>query len=223
MRILRAGDVSIGKNYADMINNAIGTNFSGYTKCTVDLACFDVHDVVAWFVYMDGSKHGYPDGWEWTNRLSLDGKTIREYNVSTDKSRLKIKQNEEGYHPYRLCFQLDPNATGKKYWCKFLGAYRFSRFLEDDLNAFEYVKVLDEFKIGSNGDGYNPNLNSKTDFLVNAEQYRTPVETLGFSSDTYRILQIGGIKNAGELLELGIGISGKIADEIRQKIVQVFR
>lgn len=222
MKILRAGEVTIGRDYTNMINEAIGTNFKRIEKCTVDLDQFGVSNVIAWFVYMDGSKHGYPDGWEWTNMLSFDGKTIREYNVSTDKKRLKIKQNEEGYHPYRLCFQLDPNGTKRKYWCKFLGAYRFSKFLENDLNAFEYVKVKDEFKIGSIGDAFNPELNSKNDFLNNAEAYKIPIETMGFSNETYKILQIGSIKNAGDLLELGIGTNGKIADEIRQKLLQFF-
>lgn len=222
MKILSVGDIAIGKDYTSMINDAIETNLTNHQRCTVDLAQLGVPNVVAWLVYMDGSKHGYPDGWEWSNRLSADGKTIREYHESKDKRKLKERQNEEGYHPYRLCFQLDPNGTNKKNWCKFVGAYRFSKFLEDDANAFEYIKVMDEFKIGSIGDGFNPKLNSKNDFLTNAEAYKIPIETMGFSNETYKILQIGGIKNAGDLLELGIGTNGKIADEIRQKLLQLF-
>lgn len=223
MRILRIGDTFIGKDYTEMINDAIGTNFKKIERCTVDLAQFDVPNVIAWFVYMDGSRHGSPEGWEWSNRLSLDGRTIREYHESKDKSKLEEKQNEEGYHPYRLCFQLDPNGNKKNNWGKFVGAFRFSKFLEDDLTAFEYVKVLDEFKIASKGDGYNPLLNTKDDFLVDADLYKISIEEMGFSDDTYRILQIGNIKNAGDLLELGIGVSGKLADEIRQKLLQIFR
>lgn len=222
MRILRTGETFIGKDYTDMINEAIGTKYRHYERSTVDLAQFGVPNVIAWFVYMDGSKHGDPDGLEWRNILSSDGKIIREHNVSDGKQRLKIRQIEEGYNPYKLCFQLDHNGTGKKNWCKFIGAFRFSRFLEDNLTAFEFVKVMDEFKIGSIGDGYNSLLNSKDDFLVGADLYKVPIEKMEFTESTYRLLQSGGIKNAGDLLELGIGIDGHIADEIRQNILKVF-
>ena len=219
MKTLRTGDIAIGKNYAEMINDAIGTNFKGYQKCTVNLPNADdpnKTDICAWFVYMDGTVHGYPDGWLWRNILSTDGKIIREYNVSPDKGLLIKRQTSEGYYPYRLCFQLDPNGTNKNNWGKFVGAFRFAKFLSDDLSAVEYVKVLDEFKIASQGDGFNSLLNTKNDFLADAPSYKVPIEEMGFSDFIYQLLSKFGITSSGDLLELGIGIEGKIADEIRK-------
>ncbi len=90
------------------------------------------------------------------------------------------------------------------------------------MDKFEYVKVLDEFKIGSKGDGYNPRLNSKEDFLDNAPSYKVPIEKMGFSDFVYRLLKNGGIATSGDLLELGIGVDGPIATGIRQKLYEFF-
>lgn len=225
MKILRTGDSAIGKNYAEMINDAIGTSFKGYQKCTVDLPNSDdttKTDIRAWFVYMDGSVHGYPDGWLWRNILSPDGKTICEYNVSSNKTLLVKRQTSDGYYPYRLCFQLDPNGTNKNNWSKFVGAFRFSKFLSEDLDAVEYVKVLDEFKIASAGDCFSQILNNKNDFLINADSYKVPISEMGFSDFVYQLLSKFGITTSGDLLELGIGIEGEIAVEIRKKLYELF-
>lgn len=223
MKILRSGDTAIGRNYAEMINDAIGTNFKGYQKCTVDLPNPDEPektDICAWFVYMDGSVHGYPDGWLWRNILSSDGKTIREYNVSPNKILLMKRQTSEGYHPYRLCFQLDPNGKDKNNWSKFVGAFRFSKFLSEDLSAVEYVKVSDEFKIASKGDRFNSILNTKNDFLIDAASYKIPISKMGFSDLVYQLLSRFSITTSGDLIELGIGVEGEIAVEIRKKLYE---
>ena len=44
---------------------------------------------------------------------------------------------------------------------------------------------------------------------------------MGFSQRTFSLLK-NSIKKAGELLELGIGIEGPIADEIQDKICSHF-
>ena len=222
MLTLRLGDKTLQKNYVEMINESIGTNYKKLLRCTVDLEQFGVPKVIAWFVYMDGSVHGYPDGWQWKNTLSSDGNTIIEEHISSIKETLKERQIKEGYNPYRLCFQRDYINNGNEYWCKFVGAFRFSRFLSDGLDKFELVKVLDEFKIGCKGDGYNPRLNSKNDFLVDALSYKVPIEKMLFSDSVYRLLKKGGIETSGDLLELGIGVDGPIATEIRQKLYEFF-
>ena len=222
MLTLRLGDKTLQKSYAGMINEAIGTNYKSLLRCTVDLQQFDVPKVIAWFVYMDDSVHGYPDGWQWRNTLSADGNTIIEEHVSSVKETLKERQIREGYNPYRLCFQRDYISNGNGYWCKFVGVFRFSRFLSEKLDKFEFVKVLDEFTIGSKGDGYNPILNSKNDFLVNAPSYKVSIENMNFSESVSRLLKKGGIETSGDLLELGIKVDGPIATEIRQKLYEHF-
>ena len=226
MKILRTGDIAIGRNYAEMINDAINTNFKGYQRCMVDLLNPDNHKntgICAWFVYMDGSVHGYPDGWLWKNILSPDGETIREYNVSSNKALLMKRQTSEGYYPYRLCFQLDPNGTNKNNWSKFVGAFRFSKILSEDLDAVEYVKVLDEFKIASKGDCFSSILNTKNDFLIDVASYKVPISKMGFSDFVFQLLSKFEIATSGDLLELGIGVEGDIVVEIRKKLYESFR
>ena len=50
-----------------------------------------------------------------------------------------------------------------------------------------------------------------------------PLSELGLSDRVYRLLKSGGISFAWELLSLGMETSGEIADEIRQKLYEVFR
>lgn len=223
--ILKPGDMAMGNNYAEMINDAIGTKFKRHQKCTVDLANPDYPektDIRAWFVYMDGSVHGFPDGWLWRNIISPNGKSIKEYNVSPDTTLLKARQNNEGYYPYRLCFQIDPNGMGNKYWCRYVGAFRFSRFLCSDLSAVEYVKVFDEGRIAAINYGLIAALNSKEDFLVGADSYKIPIAEMNFSPGVFQLLSMSGIATAGDLLELGIGTNSGIAVEIRKKLYEYF-
>ena len=220
MRFLRTGDVFYGKSYADMINKAIGTNYASYMKCTVELSDFGSAGVVAWFVYMDETIHGYGNGWHWANKLSLDGQEIDEYNVSVSKNQLKKKRTEIGYNPYKLAFQIDPYGSGREHCCKFVGAFRLKSFIKKDASAQTYEKVLDEYKLLGKGErGY---CNSKEDFIPKEGKYLVPLSEMGFSPTTYNLLK-NSIKNAGELLELEIGIEGAISDEIQEKIAIHFR
>lgn len=45
---------------------------------------------------------------------------------------------------------------------------------------------------------------------------------MGFSDFVYQLLSKFGIATSGDLLELGIGIEGKIAVEIRKKLYELF-
>ncbi len=92
MLTLRLGDKTLQKGYERMINESIGTNYQVYKRCTVDLKQFDVPNVIAWFVYMDGSVHGYPDDWQWKNIISADGETIVEEHISSAKVTLKKRR-----------------------------------------------------------------------------------------------------------------------------------
>ena len=74
MTRLEKNRVYYGRSNADMINRVLGTSWwSKYYKCTVDLDRYGAEGVIAWFVFMDGSKHGYEDGWMWKNYLLNGG------------------------------------------------------------------------------------------------------------------------------------------------------
>lgn len=220
MKIFKLGDCFMGKSHASMINDTIGTNFQKWFKCTVNLDDYGANDVIAWFVYMDGTIHGYPDGWEWANRLSTDGNVITETYMTKDRDKLLKKREEDGYYPYRLAFQLDPNKGGNRYFCKFVGAFCFSGFTQNDYMSVKYTKVTDQFKLGDKG-AYNAWADGK-EVLMKDKRLLTNISELGFSEQVYRILNNGKISTVAELLELGIGISGSIAEEIRRKIYECF-
>lgn len=221
MRILNKGDIFSGKSYADMINKAIGTNYQSWMKSSVDLSAFGCPNMIAWFVFMDGSEHGYGEGWKWANRLSEDGKEIDEYNVASSKMQLKKRRVDEGYYPYRLAFQLDPYGENNNHCCRFVGAFRFKSFIRKDASAVTYEKMANTFKLGSKGE-VGEHLDGKDDLLPKSGKYWIPLEELGFSTTTYQILR-GHIKYAGELLELGIGVEGPLADEIQMRIFECFK
>lgn len=221
MKVFNTGDVFRGKNYTDMINKALGTRFSFYRKCTVDLDRFNCPGVVAWFVFMDGSFHGYEEGWVWANRISLDGLSIKEFNVSTQKERLKERKLEIGYQPYRLAFQIDPYENQNRYCCKFVGAFRFREFIREDGTAYSYEKVLDRFALANNGETGNF-FNTKEDLQYKGGKFLTSIDDMGFSSLALHVLKNGKVKNAGELLELGLGFKGDLADEISEKVIKFF-
>ena len=96
---LEKNRVYYGHSNADMINRVLGTSWNKYYKCTVDLDRYGAEGVIAWFVFMDGSKHGYEDGWMWKNYLLNGGERIYEYNVSTSDKQLKKVQSEIGFRP----------------------------------------------------------------------------------------------------------------------------
>ena len=222
MRIFKENDVFYGKNYADLINKTIGTSFAGYMKCSVNLEPFGAPGVIAWFVFMDGSEHGYEEGWKWVNKLSLDQNIIDEYNVSSNKNLLRQKICEEGYNPYRLAFQLDPYGQGANSCCRFIGAFRLQSFIRKDGTARSYEKVLKNFKLGHKGE-FSEKLNHKEDLFPVSGIYLTPIDEMGFSQNTYSLLANAGLHCAGELLELGVGCEGPLAEEIQKKVCEHFK
>lgn len=144
MREIKVGDTWEGNNHADMINKVMGTDYKGYMKSTVTLTHFG-GDGFAWFVFMDGSVHGTSKDYLWVNKISADGITIVETCISEDKSY--VKSVAEKYHKV-LAFQLDPDGTGNKYKCKFVGYFDQERY--DHQNLIRVYKRISEtysFKI----------------------------------------------------------------------------
>ena len=221
MKVLRRGDVFYGKSHADMINKAVGTNYRAWMRSSVDLDDFGCPGMIAWFVYMDGSEHGYEDGWVWVNKLSMDGKEIDEYNISRLKTQLKEKRSKDGYYPYRLAFQLDPYGDGDKHCCRFVGAFRFKSFIRKDASAVTYEKVMDDFRLAGKGE-YGACLNRKEDLKPQKGKYNTPLEEMGFSEDTYQLLR-RYVNFAGDLLEFGVGVRGPLAEEIQERVYECFK
>ncbi len=218
MKTFHIGDKFIGNSYADMINHTLGTTFKVYEESGVSLDEFELPGVIAWFVFMDGSVHGYPPDYLWSNRLI--GNTITEELVSKDHTKVIQKDDREGHYPLRLAFELLEREKNF-YECRFVGAFALSRFLRKDLTAREYVKVMDNFTLRSKGE-FGEILNAKADFIKRMPKYATPIGKMGFSKKVLPIL-IGSISNAGDLLELGLEAPGAIADEIRQKLYEQFK
>lgn len=219
MKTFHRSEKFTGKSYTDMINQILGTHFDKvYEGAGVPLDGFELPGVIAWFVFMDGSTHGYAPDYLWENRLI--GNTVTEELVSKDHTKVIGKDDREGHRPLRLAFEL---LECEKNFCKcrFVGAFALSHFLRKDLTAREYVKVMDDFTLKSKGE-VGKILNTKADFIKDMPKYATPIGQMGFSKKVLPIL-IGNISTAGELLELGIGTSGTIADEIRQKLYEHFK
>ncbi len=219
MRIFHYGDIFSGKNYPDMINITLGTKYDYYKKASVSLDVFGLSGVIAWFVFMDGSEHGYPDGYMWKN--FLDGDTIVEEASSKDRSKVIALQDSDGHYPFRLAFQIY-HPKGGEWQCRFVGAFSLSAFLREDLTKRKYRKISDDFILGEAGE-FGRVLNKKEDFYKNMPKYLTPVKQMGFSPTVMQLLNNTNIATAGELLELGLGASGPIADEIRQKKYELFK
>lgn len=221
MRILKTGDVFRGNNHADMINRAIGTHFSAYMKSSVDLSLFGNDDVIAWFVFMDGTVHGTEENYVWQNILSTDGNCIREYSVGRSQEKVISKRQKEGFLPFRLAFQLDPYCTGDRYCCKFVGAFCFSAFLREDLTAIEYKKASDVFKLGEKGES-NKRLDGRELFIPHMPKYDYPIKNMGFSGDVYLLLKEAKYTCAGELLEIGFESGERLIKIIQDKLYEVF-
>ena len=223
MKIFNVGDIFRGKSHGDMINETLGTNYADKIIFShVDLGQFSAYGVRAWFVFMDGTPHGYGDGWFWENRLSFDGKTINEINVSRDKDALKKYQQLNGFTPFKLAFQKDPYESGNPHCCKFVGAFRLAGFYNKDLTAFKYEKVSDTFHLGDKGE-YGDILDDASMFIEKNEKYLTPIENLGFSNIVLTMLQNVGIKYFWELLPIGTKSSGPIYEEIRLKLYETLK
>lgn len=220
MKTFSVGDTFFGRSHADLINTVLGTNFSYTKKSTVELSDFQCDGVLAWFVYMDGSIHGYED-WRWVNRLSLDETKITERYVDSPREKLGIARLQNSYNPFRLAFRLDPHETGNRYCCKFMGAFRLNAFIGENVPDTEYKKVADDFTIGDKG-YYNHNVTNKAIFFKNDARYTANIKTLNFSDGVYRMLENAGITMAGELLDMCFGFN-QASIELRTKTENFFR
>ena len=218
MKTFHFEDKFIGNSYADMINHTLGTNFKVYKEAGVPLDAFGLPDVIAWFVFMNGTIHGIAPDYLWRNHLN--GDTITEELASKDHTKVIQKDDREGHHPLRLAFEL-LECEENFYECRFVGAFALSHFLREDLTAREYVRVMDNFSLGSKG-FVGKILNTKADFIKGAPKYATPIEKMDFSERVMKLLR-GHISTAGDLLELGLGTSGAISDEIRKKLYEHFK
>lgn len=225
MKELHYREVFYGKNHANLVNKAIGTNFSNpLHRCWFDLSKFGSNGVIAWFVFMDGSKHGYPDGWWWRNILSSDGDEICEYNVADlmpGKQKLDSFHYQNGYCPYRICFQLDPYQSGNRYCCRFVGLFMLNKLLSSDGTAVCYKKVQDYFILGAK-DEYSHLFLTNEDISKRDKRYLLPISKLGFSEQTSRSLRLGNVKVVADLLELGYENNSNFADEVNEKLFRLF-
>ena len=222
MKVLKTGDIFWGKSYVDMINRAIGTNLKeGFRSSGVHLDEFGLNGVIAWFVFMDGTVHGYSDGWEWVNKISPSGQEIDEYNISTNKTTLKGKRAKEGYYPYRLAFQLDPYGEKDNHRCKFVGAFRFDSFIRKDASAVTYSKIMDKFYLSGKGE-FGSIFGTKEDFIPRQGKYLTPIEDMGFKSSSCALLK-SFFQNAGELLEAHMESECPLMHEIQNRLFECFK
>lgn len=217
MKIFKSGEIFQGRSHVDMVNQVLGTKYRDWRKCTVELDKFGAHGVISWFVMMDGSENGYGEGWKWKNYLSKDEEQITETNVDRGNIKLYHVQNEEGYHPYRLAFQLDPNQTGNRYKCKFIGAFCLESFALPDLSTMRYKKVSNTFRLCEIGES-TYGADDRKFFLTRSSKLSLPIEKLGFSANSYRLLTKSGIRCLGELLEIGMGSDCELVREIREKL-----
>ena len=220
MKTFRVGDKFYGINHTDLINKTIGTTLRATRRCRVDLADFQCDGVIAWFVFMDGSIHGYED-WHWSNRLSSDGMIIYERNMDQPKKKLEIERLDKGYNPFRLAFRLDPNETGNRHCCKFVGAFKLDSFIGSDVPDIEYKKVLDEFTISEKYE-YSSSVTEKSSFFKNDKRYNAGIEVLNFSDSVYTMLKKANVNHVGELLDIGLGFN-QASIEIRDKIEGFFK
>lgn len=225
MKTLTAGDLIYGHSYTDMINKAIGTKFKGYRRSLAELDDFGAAGVGAWFVYMNGMEHGMEDNL-WENFKSLDETYIKEFCVSPSHKKIMEKRDKEGFHPFRLAFQIDPYDTDDSpTCCKFLGAFCFSKFLREDLTAIEYKKISDVFRINGK-DEFGAPCSTRADLLEIDDpvikKFLSPIDELRLPEKIYQMLKGAEIKYAGELLELGLG-TGSYSTEIRKSLYGFFR
>ena len=218
MKTFHFGDKFIGNSYADMINHTLGTTFKVYEESGVRLDEFELPGVIAWFVFMDGSTHGFAPDYLWENRLI--GNTITEKLVSKNHAEVIQKDDREGHYPLRLAFEL-LDCKKNFYECRFVGTFALSHFLREDLTAREYARVMDEFILKSKGE-FGEILNTKADFIKRMPKYATPIGKMGFPEKVMKLLR-GHISTAGDLLELGLEAPGAISDEIRQKLYEHFK
>ena len=221
MRVLRTGNITYGSSHADMINKVLGTAFLGYRKSSVDLGQFGNDGIIAWFVHMDGTRHGTEKNYVWENLLSVDENIIKEFSVGESQEKVIRKRRQEGFKPFRLAFQLDPFQNGDQYCCKFIGAFCLNNFLREDHTAIEFIRIAKEFNLGSKGET-GQFLGNRDLFIEHIPKYFTPIEKIDFPFDVYQLLKKNGFHYVGELLELGFEDGNELIQIIQNKLSAVF-
>jgi hypothetical protein len=222
MKTFKIGDKFFGKNHTDLINNTIGTKLKHTEKSGIELDQFDSHNIIAWFVFMDGSINGF-DGWKWKNLLTENGNIIREVFISYEKSKLIDKRVCESFKPYRLAFKLDPFETRDRYCCEFVGAFRLKNILNEDTSIIEYEKVMDQVSLNSLEDGYNEYHVKKEDFLKKPSLYLTPIADMNMPDLLKNKLLNLGLKTACDLLEIEMKLPQPFEEEITKSLYTLLK
>lgn len=221
MRILQTGDSCRGISHADMVNKAIGTNYHNLLKAGIDLSDFSAPGVIAWFVYMNATVHGYDysddkNKYLWRNLLTgvepavpmffdttnitKAGNDIFEEYVGGNTEYLQQKIAREGYKPYRLCFQLDPFDDNSRYRCKFVGAFILSEFENTALTSRKYTKISDSFNLGDKGE-CGDILGNKEFFKSRMSIYNMNIDVIDLPEPTLVFLKKKGITKVCDLLD----------------------
>jgi hypothetical protein len=222
MKTFATGDKFFGKNHTDMINNALETRLKYTERAGIDLALLNSNNIIAWFVFMDGSTNGYKE-WKWKNFILDNGNIIREQYISYDKNKLIHKRISTSLNPYRLAFRLDPFESGNRYFCEFVGAYRLKHILKLDTSIIEYEKVLDMATLNSIGDGYNELHITREDFLKKPSLYQTPIARMAMHNELKERLQKWGFKVASDLLEIQMDLPQPFEEEIAKGLYELFK
>ena len=216
-----SNEIYSGTSHADMINKVLGTHFHGFQRASVELTNWGAPGVIAWFVFMNGTVHGFADGLMWKNNCFVKEITEELVNKKEATSLLYAKRAQNSYYPYRLAFQLDPLGKNDRYSCRFVGVFALTGFYEKDLTKMRYIKVVDRFCLANMDMGESKN--TKEDIIPKINNYRTPIASLGFSPMLNFKFKNGNMLYSGQLLELE-GLTN-FADqcEIREKLWECYK
>jgi hypothetical protein len=145
MKIFRLGQIWESDSHTGMINKVLGTNYPAYMRFSVPLSKWG-KEGIAWFAFMDGTVHGHRKDYLWTNTLSEDGKTICEQSASDNLDYAIEHTRVNGLFPKRLCFQLDPDGTGNRNKCKFVGYFELDTpIVNERMHKRTHQRVSEEF------------------------------------------------------------------------------
>lgn len=139
------GDTFRGVDFTDMFNRALGTHYKQYMKCYIGLKKLGFSDNgIAWIVFMDNSVNGTREDYLFKNWISPDGNMIEEAYVGDDPNNgVKYKFISEG--DLRLAFQRDPDGTGDKYKCKFVGVFEFKEYRKSETGFIRVHKKISDY------------------------------------------------------------------------------
>ena len=221
MKKLNTGDYFNGANHADLINNTLGTKYLDYYRSTVNLQNFGNDRMQAWFVFMNGSEHGYGEKYKFRNYLSNDENIIKEKFTGNNKEELLKWRRNDGFLPYRIAFQLDPDNENNRYKCKFIGVFVFSKFLNRELTSIEYKKVSNTFNLGSKFNN-NQNVSKCNDYKCFIRNFNYSIQEIEYPEQIKETLEKANILDAGELLDLGSKNSVNFMKIIHSKLFNIF-